>query len=81
MTDQMQGRVLDPQHPCQTPNMNRLAGEGVTFDTVYCNSPLCCPSTMSFMTGRYIHIIGVWDNASPRAYDKPTWAHLLGAKG
>ena len=65
----------------QTPNMDRLAEEGVTFDNAYCNSPLCCPSRMSFMTGRYIHHIGTWDNASPLASDQPTWAHLLGAKG
>ena len=65
----------------QTPNMDRLAEEGVTFDNAYCNSPLCCPSRMSFMTGRYIHNIGTWDNASPLASDQPTWAHLLGAKG
>ena len=65
----------------QTPNMDRLAEEGVTFDNAYCNSPLCCPSRMSFMTGCYIHNIGTWDNASPLASDQPTWAHLLGAKG
>ena len=25
MTDQMQGRVLEPDNPCQTPNLDRLA--------------------------------------------------------
>ena len=43
-------------HPIvQTPNMEQLAAEGVTFDAAYCNSPLCMPSRMSFMTGRFIH--------------------------
>ena len=65
----------------QTPNMDRLAAEGVTFDNAYCNSPLCCPSRMSFMTGRYVHRIRTWDNASPLASDAVTWAHLLGAVG
>ncbi|MFP6593172.1 MAG: sulfatase-like hydrolase/transferase, partial [Candidatus Latescibacterota bacterium] len=46
-------------HPLvQTPCMDQLAAEGVTFDNAYCNSPLCLPSRMSFMTGRYISRIG-----------------------
>jgi len=28
MTDQMQARVLDPGHPCRTPNLDRLAARG-----------------------------------------------------
>ena len=31
MTDQMQGRVLDAEHPCRTPNLDRLASRGVRF--------------------------------------------------
>ena len=69
-------------HPLvQTPNTDRLAAEGVTFENAYCNSPLCCPSRMSFMTGRYVHQIRAWDNASPLASDAVTWAHFLGAVG
>ena len=65
----------------QTPHMDRLAAAGVTFDNAYCNSPLCLPSRMSFMTGRYVNQIGTWDNASPLASDAVTWAHLLRAVG
>ena len=69
-------------HPLvQTPSMDQLAREGVTFDNAYCNSPLCLPSRMSFMTGRYINRIGAFDNASPLASDAVTWAHMLGAAG
>ncbi len=65
-------------HPLvQTPHMDRLADDGVTFTNAYCNSPLCMPSRMSFMTGRYIHHIGAWDNAAPLRPDAVTWAHLL----
>ena len=64
-----------------TPNLDRLAASGVLFDNAYCNSPICVPSRMSFMTGRYIHHIGVCDNASPLASDIPTWAHLVRAAG
>ncbi|MFQ6040245.1 MAG: sulfatase-like hydrolase/transferase, partial [Candidatus Poribacteria bacterium] len=65
----------------QTPNMDRLADNGVTFANAYCNSPLCVPSRMSFMTGRYIHHIGAWDNATPLGSDVLTWAHLLRSAG
>ena len=65
-------------HPLvKTPHMDRLAEEGVTFTNAYCNSPLCMPSRMSFMTGRYIHHIGAWDNAAPLRPDAITWAHIL----
>ena len=69
-------------HPLvQTPRLDRLAAEGVLFENAYCNSPLCVPSRMSFMTGRYVSAIGVWDNATPLASDIPTWAHVLRAAG
>jgi choline-sulfatase len=42
-------------HPLvQSPHLDRLAAEGVLFENAYCNTPLCTPSRMSFMTGRYI---------------------------
>ncbi len=69
-------------HPIvQTPNMERLAAAGVTFDAAYCNSPLCTPSRMSFMTGRYVNKIGTWDNVTPLPSDEVTWAHRLRAVG
>ncbi|MDE0610401.1 MAG: sulfatase-like hydrolase/transferase [Anaerolineaceae bacterium] len=69
-------------HPLvQTPNMERLAALGTTFDNAYCNSPLCMPSRMSFMTGRFIHHQDTWDNACPLRVDALTWAHLLRSAG
>ena len=38
-----------------TPNIDRLAGEGVLFDWAYCNSPICVASRASLMTGKYPH--------------------------
>ena len=65
----------------QTPNMERLAAAGATFDAAYCNSPLCMPSRMSFMTGRLINKIGAWDNVTPLRSDQVTWTHRLRAQG
>lgn len=65
-------------HPLvHSPNMERLAGMGVTFDNAYCNSPICGPSRMSFMTGRYINRIGAYDNGFPMSSGMVTWAHCL----
>ena len=47
-----------------TPNLDRLGREGVVFDNMYVQNPLCVPSRYSMLTGRYPHTIGVrtnWD--------------------
>ncbi|NOZ22634.1 MAG: sulfatase-like hydrolase/transferase, partial [Planctomycetes bacterium] len=36
-----------------TPNLDRLMGEGVTFTHAFSQSPVCTPSRAAFLTGRY----------------------------
>jgi len=43
-----------------TPHMDSLAAQGVTFDTHYCNSPLCVPSRLSVTAGKYATRVDVW---------------------
>ncbi len=45
-----------------TPNMDRLAAEGVRFSRMYTPSPLCSPARSSLMTGLYPHNAGVSNN-------------------
>ena len=69
-------------HPfVRTPNMERIAASGATFDAGYCNSPLCVPSRLSFMTGRYVSRCEGWDNAKPLPSDVPTWPYALRSLG
>ncbi|MBD3267987.1 sulfatase-like hydrolase/transferase [bacterium] len=42
----------------QTPNLNRLAAEGVRFETAIVQNPVCVPSRRSMKTGFYAHEVG-----------------------
>ncbi len=65
----------------RTPNMDRLADEGTTFDAAYCNAPLCVPSRLSFLTGQHVSHCEGWDNATPLPTDAMTWPHMLRSLG
>jgi choline-sulfatase len=47
----------------RTPNVDSLAASGITFDTHYCNSPLCAPSRLSLTAGKYASRVGAWTNS------------------
>jgi len=64
-----------------TPHLDRLAAEGVTFSSAYCNAPLCGPSRMSFLTGMYPYECDALHNGSTLSSIIPTYAHMLGAAG
>ena len=80
MADQMAAPLL-PLHnansPIKVPNLQRLAAEGVLFDSAYCNSPLCAPSRFTLVSGQLPSRIGAYDNAADFPADVPTYAHYL----
>lgn len=64
-----------------TPNLDRLAANGVTFDNAYCNNPICCPSRASMTVGDYGFKYDYWDNAHPYKGDQEGWGHRLTDQG
>jgi len=45
--------------------LDLIAKRGVTFNRYYVSYPLCCPSRVSMLTGRYAHNTGVKGNVQP----------------
>ena len=64
-----------------TPNLDGLASSGAIFNNAYCASPICVPSRMSMLTGRYPHENEVWTNTHALDSSIPTIAHALGSVG
>ena len=76
MTDQLRQDALGcyGNTICQTPNLDRLAGESAAFDFAYTTSPVCSPARASLLTGRYPHNHGVMLNT----HIAPAWCRGLG---
>jgi N-acetylglucosamine-6-sulfatase len=66
-------------HPwLKTPNMDRLADEGVRFRNAFVTTSLCSPSRGSFLTGCYAHTHGVFRNSGKDPNPSyPTFPQLL----
>lgn len=65
----------------KTPNLDRLAAEGICFDQAYCNSPICVPSRAVFATGDYASRNHYWDNAHAYAGEVKSWGGRLHEEG
>ncbi len=61
----------------QTPNLDRLAAEGVRFSRAFCQGPLCMPARWSFLTGRYVRDHGVFENNWDMTEPLPTLPQQL----
>ena len=65
----------------KSPNIDRLADQGVVFESAYSSSPLCAPARYAFMTGQNISKCGGYDNAAYLPATMPTFAHYLRLMG
>ena len=54
------GRYVQPYgYAVETPNIQRLAEQGILFRKAYCAAPTCSPSRASLLTGQYAHCNGM----------------------
>lgn len=49
----------------ETPNMDRMASEGVYIKNAFVSTALCSPSRASILTGQYAHTHTIVDNSAP----------------
>lgn len=69
-------------HPfMRTPNMDRIAKEGVRFKNAFVTLSLCSPSRACFLTGKYPHKHGVKDNSTKFDESQVTFPLLLQKAG
>ena len=83
MSDEHQARAMGcaGHNFVKTPNLDRLASDGLRFASAYTPSPICVPARASFAVGKYVHQIRLWDNAMPYTGAIPGWGHALQAEG
>ena len=70
-----------PDLPLGTPQVDRLATQGVRFNAAYSCSPVCGPARSAIFTGLYPHTNGVLGNDMAPAIGMPTLGERLQAAG
>jgi len=63
--DQLYAAFGQPRLQAMPNTLNLIAKRGETFNRYYVSYPLCCPSRVSLLTGRYAHNDGVKGNIQP----------------
>ncbi len=72
---------VNPKLPVRTPNLNRLARNGVLFRRAFCPSPLCAPSRACLASGKHYGRCPVKNNGYDYPLDQPTFYRLLRDSG
>lgn len=65
----------------ETPNIDRIAKEGMRFDNCFCTNSICSPSRAAILTGKYNHLNGVKTIADHLDGRQMTFPKLLQAEG
>ena len=65
----------------QTPNIDRLAEEGMLFRNAFVTNSICAPSRAVILTGKHSHLNGVYTNREHFDGEQVTFAKLLRAAG
>ncbi|SKB04345.1 Arylsulfatase A [Prosthecobacter debontii] len=83
LPDQMRASAMgcDGNPDVKTPNIDRLAEEGMRFKRTYANVPVCCPARAIMLTGTYPHVNGMIANDLRLREEQATLAEKLQEAG
>jgi choline-sulfatase len=65
----------------KTPNLDKLAEDGIRFDQAFCSAPVCTASRQSFLTGKYPRTLGVTHLKTALPPGEDTLAKMLKRAG
>ncbi|MFT7030692.1 MAG: arylsulfatase A-like enzyme [Marinoscillum sp.] len=65
------------QEIAPTPNIDRLAKEGMLFQNVFCTNAICGPSRAAILTGKFSHLNGYYKNHQGGDFDSTQWTFPL----
>ncbi len=83
MTDDHANRAISAYGSdlIQTPNIDRIAKEGILFKNSFVTNSICAPSRAVMLTGKYSHLNGVLDNGQVFDGSQTTLPKLLQEAG
>jgi len=85
LVESWDGKVLgchgDPALANVTPNMDKLAGEGVIFPNNYTSHPICCPARANLWSGQYSFRCKSWNNYKGLERGMPILSDVLQKEG
>jgi arylsulfatase A-like enzyme len=65
----------------RTPNIDRLARQGIRFERAFCGNSICAPSRATILTGVHSHVHGVIDNSAVFDGSQATFPQALDGAG
>jgi arylsulfatase A-like enzyme len=68
-------------YPNVTPNIDRIANEGILFSNMFCGNSICSPSRATILTGMHSHVNGIHGNAETFDGSQPTFPKYLQSAG
>lgn len=83
MPDQHRAQTLGclGDEQAQTPHIDRLAGDGLTLENTFANTPVSCPARSILLTGQYCHRNGMVANDLRLREDSLSYAKILREAG
>ena len=64
-----------------TPNIDRIANDGMRFDRCYVGNSICAPSRATLLTGKHSHMNGKFDNYGKFDHNQQQFQKILRENG